>query len=154
MEKETTETFRKNQLRNEISKLFLKWTALNLAVEHGMGGSLSRWTAVIDDFTCEVAEMLTDATVSQQTLAEALELFMNQAFDTVLEDNSHNEIARELIRSYHSSVWKKTKVNFSQWWASCLVNFSKLLSICFMARVFRCVQLMLLLEVLNLTPHI
>lgn len=76
-----------NNFKEIVENVLNRWTALRLAVEHGMGGALGVQTAV------EIIQYVTDFClqnnkVSIEDLEDCLEDIMDQEFDTVCEDNS------------------------------------------------------------------
>ncbi|XP_058451990.1 uncharacterized protein LOC131430796 [Malaya genurostris] len=79
-----------------VENIFNRWTALRLAVEHGMGGSLGVNTAIeiIDYITC----FCTENKIDSHDLREVLEEIMDQEFETICEDESIDEISEILIR--------------------------------------------------------
>ncbi|XP_055642050.1 pre-rRNA-processing protein TSR2 homolog [Toxorhynchites rutilus septentrionalis] len=79
-----------------VENVFNRWTALRLAVEHGMGGPLGLNTAIeiIDYITCYCTEK---KNVDSIDLREVIEEIMDQEFATICEDESIYEISEILI---------------------------------------------------------
>ncbi|XP_058825720.1 uncharacterized protein LOC131685788 [Topomyia yanbarensis] len=96
------------QFKEVVENVFNRWTALRLAVEHGMGGSLGVNTAleIIDYITCFCTE---NKKVDSHDLREVLEEIMDQEFETICEDESIDEISDILMR--HLSLLKENKVD-------------------------------------------
>lgn len=80
-----------------VENIFNRWTALRLAVEHGMGGPLGLNTAIeiIDYITCYCTE---NKNVDSYDLREVMEEIMDQEFQTICEDESVDEISEILIK--------------------------------------------------------
>ncbi|XP_065076045.1 pre-rRNA-processing protein TSR2 homolog [Ochlerotatus camptorhynchus] len=80
-----------------VESVFNRWTALRLAVEHGMGGQLGLNTAIemINYVTCYCTE---NKKVDAYDLREVMEEIMDQEFQTICEDESVNEISNILIK--------------------------------------------------------
>lgn len=71
------------------------WTALQLAVEHGMGAPGGEKTAQL--MSVYVARYCVENVVCLDDLTEVLEDLMDEEFDTVCHDNSPKEIANCLL---------------------------------------------------------
>ncbi|KAF2901890.1 hypothetical protein ILUMI_04291 [Ignelater luminosus] len=85
------------KFRPIVEHIFNNWTALQLAVEHSMGGPNSRNLAV--DFVDEIARYcVEEANVDVSDIQDELEGVMDEWFDTLCEDNSPAEIANLLFR--------------------------------------------------------
>ncbi|CAL1534563.1 unnamed protein product [Lymnaea stagnalis] len=84
---------------NAVSQILNSWTALQLAVEHGFGGSESlekaKWMvyAIETWFTENVG-------VESDEVEDFLEDVLNTEFDLIVEDNSVHEISRLLCLYY------------------------------------------------------
>uniref|UniRef100_A0A023EJF3 Pre-rRNA-processing protein TSR2 homolog n=1 Tax=Aedes albopictus TaxID=7160 RepID=A0A023EJF3_AEDAL len=80
-----------------VENIFNRWTALRLAVEHGMGGPLGLNTAIeiINYITCYCTE---NKRVDAYDLREVMEEIMDQEFETICEDESVKEISELLIK--------------------------------------------------------
>ncbi|KAK0162115.1 hypothetical protein PV327_008479 [Microctonus hyperodae] len=84
---------------NITQRLFSNWTALRMAVEHGMG---SKDRAV--DFCPYITDIIyMNDDLSSDDLAAELEEYMDREFQTELQDNSAKEIAEILMNFYHYS---------------------------------------------------
>lgn len=81
-------------------RIFSNWTALKLAVEHGMG-SVER--AI--EFCPYITEVLymNEGLTSDQIAAE-IEDYMDEQLNTILEDNSTVQVAEELLRFYRYCI--------------------------------------------------
>ncbi|CAL1688248.1 unnamed protein product [Lasius platythorax] len=77
-------------------RIFSNWTALKLAVEHGMG-SVEK-AVEFCPYTTEVLYM-NEGLTSDQIAAE-LEDYMDEQLNTILEDDSTVQVAEELLRFY------------------------------------------------------
>uniref|UniRef100_A0A1B6M3G0 Pre-rRNA-processing protein TSR2 homolog n=1 Tax=Graphocephala atropunctata TaxID=36148 RepID=A0A1B6M3G0_9HEMI len=84
----------------ELVQLVLRnWTALNLAIDQGMmGGSPARSSALVQKITDEIMDFLNSGGTDRQILADLLEDFMENEFNSILEDTSQNEVACELLK--------------------------------------------------------
>ncbi|XP_059049292.1 uncharacterized protein LOC131844427 [Achroia grisella] len=71
------------------------WTALQLAVEHGMGAPGGEKTAQL--MAVYVARYCVENIVDRHELTELIEDLMDEEFDTVCHDNSPREIASLLL---------------------------------------------------------
>ncbi|CAH2069103.1 unnamed protein product, partial [Iphiclides podalirius] len=71
------------------------WTALQLAVEHGMGAPGGEKTAQL--MSVDIARYCVENVVDVDDLTELLEDLMDEEFETVCHDNSPKEIATVLI---------------------------------------------------------
>ncbi|GBP66274.1 Pre-rRNA-processing protein TSR2 homolog [Eumeta japonica] len=71
------------------------WTALQLAVEHGMGAPGGKQTAQL--MSVYVAQYCVDNEVECDDLVELLEDLMDEEFETVCHDNSPREVAQLLL---------------------------------------------------------
>ncbi|XP_026323606.1 uncharacterized protein LOC113232920 [Hyposmocoma kahamanoa] len=71
------------------------WTALQLAVEHGMGAPGGEKTAQL--MSVYIARYCVENIVDRDELTEVLEDLMDEEFDTVCHDNSPKEIASVLL---------------------------------------------------------
>ncbi|XP_053679304.1 uncharacterized protein LOC128730290 [Anopheles nili] len=80
-----------------VENVLNRWTALRLAVEHGMGGPLGLNTAIelIDYITSYCTE---NKNVDTIDLREVLEEIMDQEFETICEDDSTQEISAVLMK--------------------------------------------------------
>uniref|UniRef100_C6ZQP9 Pre-rRNA-processing protein TSR2 homolog n=1 Tax=Ochlerotatus triseriatus TaxID=7162 RepID=C6ZQP9_OCHTR len=80
-----------------VENVFNRWTALLLAVEHGMGGPLGLNTAIemINYITCYCTD---NKKVDAYDLREVMEEIMDQEFETICEDESVDEIIDILIK--------------------------------------------------------
>ncbi|XP_053601896.1 uncharacterized protein LOC128670341 [Plodia interpunctella] len=71
------------------------WTALQLAVEHGMGAPGGEKTAQL--MSVYIARYCVENITDADELAEVIEDLMDEEFDTVCHDNSPKEIAIVLL---------------------------------------------------------
>lgn len=80
-----------------VEQIFNNWSALQLAIEHDMGGPNSREvvTQCVDYIT---QFCLSEPNLQVSDIREALEDIMDEEFDTICEDNSPLEIANLLYR--------------------------------------------------------
>ncbi|OAD61515.1 Pre-rRNA-processing protein TSR2 like protein [Eufriesea mexicana] len=78
-------------------RIFSNWTALRVAVEQGMG-TKERAT----DFCPYITEvMYMNEDLNSDEIANELEDYMDEYFNTELQDNSAIQVAEELLRFYH-----------------------------------------------------
>jgi pre-rRNA-processing protein TSR2 len=84
--------------RNVVETVFSTWTALRLAVQHGMGGQQGREMAL--EFVNQVADLFCKNDVGAEEVADFLADFMDKEFQTVCEDNSPDEVAIVLWQFY------------------------------------------------------
>lgn len=84
---------------NAVERIFSNWTALKMAVEHGMG------TAEQASCFCEyVVEFLTmNERLDPTDIAAELEDYMDSEFNTQLEDNSEKEVA-EIVHQFYTHL--------------------------------------------------
>ncbi|VVD02431.1 uncharacterized protein LOC126979479 [Leptidea sinapis] len=78
-----------------VDTIFNNWTALQLAVEQGMGAPGGEKTAQL--MSVYVARYCVENVVDVDELAEVLEDLMDEEFDTACHDNSPKEIAIVLL---------------------------------------------------------
>lgn len=86
--------------QNVIRLIFNNWTALRLAVEHGMGGSPTLTQTKLENIVGSVMEILQglslesiQANTDWYKVSDMLEIKMDSEFSTILEDNSNDEVA-------------------------------------------------------------
>jgi Pre-rRNA-processing protein TSR2 len=89
----------KANFKRAVELVFTNWTALQLAVEHGMGGHRSHAAAV--HFT----EYMTDvfckkANIEVEEVEDILMDVMDSEFNTVCEDESPVEVSQELWKLF------------------------------------------------------
>ncbi|XP_063971839.1 uncharacterized protein LOC135159755 [Diachasmimorpha longicaudata] len=92
-----------NNMQNEkefilsvTQRIFSNWSALEMAVAHGMG---SKDSAI--DFCPWITETLfMNENPSNKEVAEALEDYMESEFQTELEDGSAIQVAEQLLKFY------------------------------------------------------
>ncbi|GLV34543.1 uncharacterized protein CBL_09023 [Carabus blaptoides fortunei] len=85
------------KFKTAVEHIFNNWTALQLAVEHSMGGPTSHQIAVeAMTWVCEYCLGLEKLDVDDIT--EALEDILDEEFSTVCEDNSPKEVAQWLVK--------------------------------------------------------
>jgi len=77
-------------------RIFSNWTALRLAVEHDMGPieSAKKLCSDVTDIICGNERLTNDE------IADYLDIYMDDEFNTELEDNSSMQVAAELLRFY------------------------------------------------------
>ncbi|XP_037953590.1 uncharacterized protein LOC119683798 [Teleopsis dalmanni] len=80
-----------------VEKIFNSWQNLRLAVEHGMGGRNGQQVAIqIMDYTYQYC--VGNDNITQGELQAVIEELMDQEFNTLCDDNSIQEISRNLLR--------------------------------------------------------
>ncbi|XP_059607934.1 uncharacterized protein LOC132255788 [Phlebotomus argentipes] len=85
------------QFREIVENIFNRWTALRLAVEHGMGGRNGHQKAI--DLMNHTFDYCTQPnTPSPEDLQDALDDYLDQEFQTICDDNSSQEISHFLIK--------------------------------------------------------
>lgn len=78
-----------------VDLVFNNWTALQLAVEHGMGAPGGEKTAQL--MSVYVARYCVENVVEREDLTELLEDLMDEEFETVCHDNSPKEVSSLLV---------------------------------------------------------
>jgi pre-rRNA-processing protein TSR2 len=84
--------------RNVVETVFNTWTALRLAVEHGMGGRRGKETAL--NLVTQVTDLFCKSDTEAEEVADFLIAFMDSEFQTICEDNSPDEVANVLWQFY------------------------------------------------------
>ncbi len=87
-----------------IRSVFSRWTALQLAVAHSMGGSESE--AKYEAFIAAFGEYLTrnirpSLGIESDGIQEYLDEVLDEEFNTVLDDGSSSELAQLFVRYIH-----------------------------------------------------
>ncbi|XP_054005731.1 uncharacterized protein LOC128890853 [Hylaeus anthracinus] len=77
-------------------RIFSNWTALKMAVEHGMG--LKERAVDLCPYMTEVMYM--NESLNSNEVANELEDYLDEHFNTELEDDSAVQVAEELLRFY------------------------------------------------------
>ncbi|XP_076245749.1 uncharacterized protein LOC143186156 isoform X1 [Calliopsis andreniformis] len=81
-------------------RIFSNWTALRMAVEYGMG---SKESAI--DFCPYMTEvMYMNDNLNSSEIATELEDYMDEHFNTELQDDSAVQVAEELLRFYRYCI--------------------------------------------------
>jgi pre-rRNA-processing protein TSR2 len=84
-----------------IRSVFSRWTALQLSVNHSMGGSESevKYEAFIEAF----GEYLTKniRSLNESDIQEYLDEILDEEFNTVLDDDSSRELGQLFVRYIH-----------------------------------------------------
>ncbi|XP_050585041.1 uncharacterized protein LOC126919623 [Bombus affinis] len=79
-----------------IQRIFSNWTALRMAVEHGMGAK-----GMAIDFCFYMTEvMYMNEGLNSSEIANELEDYMDEHFNTELQDDSAMQVAEELLKFY------------------------------------------------------
>ncbi|CAK9799854.1 Pre-rRNA-processing protein TSR2 homolog [Anthophora plagiata] len=87
-------------------RIFSNWTALRMAVEHGMG---AKERAV--EFCPYITEvMYMNEGLNSSEIASELEDYMDEHFNTELQDDSATQVAEELLKFYRYSVENNASV--------------------------------------------
>ncbi|PNF17927.1 hypothetical protein B7P43_G02205 [Cryptotermes secundus] len=84
--------------RYVVETVFNTWTALRLAVEHGMGGPLGKENAL--NLVNQVTDLFCKTDIEVEEIADFLVEFMDTQFQTICEDNSPEEVAVVLWQFY------------------------------------------------------
>lgn len=96
--------------RNIVESVFNTWTALRLAVEHGVGGHQGKEIAL--DLVDQVTNLVCKGNIGAEEIADFLIDFMDTEFQTVCEDNSPDEVAIVLWQFYqHCKAGNHNKIN-------------------------------------------
>jgi pre-rRNA-processing protein TSR2 len=82
--------------RSVVETVFNTWTALKLAVDHGMGGQQGIEIAL--QFVNQVADLFCKNDICVEEVADFLVDYMDKEFQTVCEDNSPDEVATVLCQ--------------------------------------------------------
>lgn len=80
-----------------IERIFSNWTALRMAVEHGMG--TSEQARNFCEYVAEILKM--NEKLDQLDIAAELEDYMDAEFNTQLEDDSEKQVAEEIHRLHY-----------------------------------------------------
>ncbi|XP_063696043.1 uncharacterized protein LOC134827373 [Culicoides brevitarsis] len=88
----------RSKYRSIVEEMFNRWTALRLAVEHGMHVENNGLQAAI-----EILDYMTDYCLNMKKLEsddvqEALDQIMDQEYDTICDDNSTRELSLYLVK--------------------------------------------------------
>lgn len=93
--------------RSAVTSVLNNWTALQLAVEHGMGTRESAQSLV--DYVIET--FVSNDDISCEEMSDVLSEVMDSLFQTVCEDNSPDEVGALLWRFYqHHRVGETEKI--------------------------------------------
>jgi len=89
----------KENFKRAVELVFTNWTALQLAVEHGMGGHQSHLAAV------QFSEYMTDVfckkvNIEVEEVEDILVDIMDSEFNTMCEDESPLEVSQELWKLF------------------------------------------------------
>lgn len=92
------------QFKEIVEQIFNRWTALKMAVEHGMGGRTGHQTAI------ELMKYITDYCLQNDNLSPAdvqdcMEELMDQEFETVCEDNSVQGLFIKIAKIINFSIF-------------------------------------------------
>ncbi|NP_001233010.1 uncharacterized protein LOC100569200 [Acyrthosiphon pisum] len=98
-----------------IGVLFNNWTALKLAIEHGMGGSSEVMQFKISDLIKNIHECLRKSgdNMCWTSISDIIEDVMDVGFDVVLEDASADDLSKHICNLYsdwNQSLDGRTKV--------------------------------------------
>ncbi|GAB0089816.1 uncharacterized protein DMENIID0001_044330 [Sergentomyia squamirostris] len=85
------------QFREIVENIFNRWTALKMAVEHGMGGRLGHLKAIeLMNHTYEYC--IQPLTPAPENIQDALDDYLDMEFQTICDDNSSQEVSVLLIK--------------------------------------------------------
>jgi pre-rRNA-processing protein TSR2 len=86
-----------------IRSVFSRWTALQLAVTHSMGGpeSETKYEAFIEVFGEYLTRTIRSSSAIENEIQEYLDEVLDEEFNTVLDDGSSLELAKLFIRYIH-----------------------------------------------------
>ncbi len=86
-----------------IRSIFSRWTALQLAVTHSMGGSESevKYEAFIEAFGGYLTRTIRPSSTNESDIQEYLDEVLDEEFNTVLDDGSSSELAQSFVRYIH-----------------------------------------------------
>lgn len=84
-----------DDFRPIVDLVLNNWTALQLAVEHGMGAPGGEKTAQL--MSVYLARYCVENVVDREELTEVIEDLMDEEFETVCHDNSPKEVASLLL---------------------------------------------------------
>ncbi|XP_046679708.1 pre-rRNA-processing protein TSR2 homolog [Homalodisca vitripennis] len=85
---------------NIVGIVFNNWTAMKLAVEHGMAGPPASTRQKLAATVETAAELLYSGTADWGELSDFLAETMDSEFSTVLEDGSSDSVASHLCQLY------------------------------------------------------
>ncbi|CAF2060602.1 unnamed protein product [Rotaria magnacalcarata] len=85
-----------------VRSVFSRWTALQIAVSHSMGGhdSEAKYEAFIDAFGQYLVRNVRSPSISssEQEIQEYLDEILDEEFNTILDDGSSGELSKLFIR--------------------------------------------------------
>lgn len=86
-----------------IRSVFSRWTALQLAVSHSMGGSESeaKYESFIHVFNEYLTRNIRSSSVHECDIQEYLDEILDVEFNTVLDDGSSYELSQLFVRYIH-----------------------------------------------------
>ncbi|KAK1136173.1 hypothetical protein K0M31_000738 [Melipona bicolor] len=82
-----------------VQRIFSNWAALKMVVEHDMGTK-----EMVIKFCSYMTEVMYMNGLNSSEIADELEKYMDEQFNTQLEDNSSEEVAEELLRFYRYCI--------------------------------------------------
>uniref|UniRef100_A0A1B6FYM1 Pre-rRNA-processing protein TSR2 homolog n=1 Tax=Cuerna arida TaxID=1464854 RepID=A0A1B6FYM1_9HEMI len=85
---------------NIVGIIFNNWTAMKLAVEHGMAGPPAITQQKLIATVESASALLSSGKADRSNLSHFLADIMDSEFSTVLEDNSSDEVASHLCELY------------------------------------------------------
>ncbi|CAF3207861.1 unnamed protein product [Rotaria socialis] len=85
-----------------VRSVFSRWTALQIAVSHSMGGhdSEAKYEAFIEAFGQYLVRNVRSSSISslEQEIQEYLDEILDEEFNTILDDGSSGELSKLFIR--------------------------------------------------------
>jgi hypothetical protein len=86
-------------IKELVTAVLTKWTAMKLAISNGWGTTQSR-----DEFIDTLTSKILEFEVDEDYLIELLEIEMEDTFEVVLEDDSAKQVARTLLAGYNDII--------------------------------------------------
>ncbi|XP_075232852.1 pre-rRNA-processing protein TSR2 homolog [Lycorma delicatula] len=89
------------KLKEVTGIIFNNWYALKIVLEHGQGGPRGVQNCKIQNFLSSITSMVTSSKDNNlNDISDFIYDFMDDEFDTVLEDDSHLQVAKEICDLY------------------------------------------------------
>uniref|UniRef100_A0A1B6DBK4 Pre-rRNA-processing protein TSR2 homolog n=1 Tax=Clastoptera arizonana TaxID=38151 RepID=A0A1B6DBK4_9HEMI len=82
-----------------VGIVFNNWTALKLAIEHGMGGPPTVLEMKVNKIIDNISNLLVSGS-EWEDVADTLANLMDDEFSTIIEDNSSDEVGFQLFQLF------------------------------------------------------
>ncbi|KAK9500344.1 hypothetical protein O3M35_001625 [Rhynocoris fuscipes] len=87
-----------------IGIVFNNWSGLKMSIEHGMGGNNYSVSEKLLNMINIIMDNLNSTNYSWENISDNLDDIMDNEFNTLLEDNSSDEVAKVICELY--LLWK------------------------------------------------